>query len=136
MLLLDMTHVSQPCLAETVATLFPLNRREATSRVEEDVGSSHRRKLWEISAGHHCIVIGTCISMPELRRLARQAGVEQWKLFLSMSAALLAAQPGAQTQGGREKHVGDCSTKTGIKQARCERETLTARGIGDNDPRY
>lgn len=78
MLLLDMTHVSQPGLAETVATLFPLNRREATSRVEEEAVSSRRRKLWEISAGHHCIVIGTCISMPELRRLARQAGVEQW----------------------------------------------------------
>ena len=58
------------------------------------------------------------------------------KLFLSVCAALFVAQPGVQAQGGREKHVGDCSTKTGIKQARCERETLTARGIGDNDPRY
>ncbi len=58
------------------------------------------------------------------------------KLFLSVSAALLAAQPGVQAQGGREKHVGDCSTKIGIKQARCERETLGTRGIGDNDPGY
>lgn len=69
---------SGPGFAETIATLFPLNRGEATSRVEEEVGSSRRRKLWEINASHHCIVIGTCISMPELRRLARQAGVEQW----------------------------------------------------------
>ncbi len=58
------------------------------------------------------------------------------KLFLSVSAALLAAQPGASAQGAREEHIGDCSRITGIKQARCERETLGARGIGDNDPGY
>lgn len=58
------------------------------------------------------------------------------KLFLSVSAALLAAQPGVRAQGAREEHAGDCSTKTGIKQARCERETLGARGIGDDTPGY
>lgn len=77
-LLPDTSAVSEPGFAETVATLFPLNCREKTWRLEEDVDSRRRRKLWEISAGHHCIVIGTCISMPELRRLARRAGVEQW----------------------------------------------------------
>jgi len=58
------------------------------------------------------------------------------KLFLSVCAALLAAQPGVQARGGREEHVGDCGRMTGIKQARCVGETLGARGIGDNNPRY
>lgn len=77
-LLPDTFTVLEPGLAETVARLFPPTRDDAKSRVEEEAVSSRRRKLWEIGAGHHCIVIGTCISMPELRRLARQAGVEQW----------------------------------------------------------
>ena len=58
------------------------------------------------------------------------------KLFLSVCAALLAAQPEVQAQSGREEHVGDCSRHSGLRQARRVRETLTARGIGDNDPRY
>lgn len=74
----DTSAATAPGFAETVATLFPLNRDGATSRAEEEAAGSRRRKLWEIGAGHHCIVIGTCISVPELRRLARQAGVEQW----------------------------------------------------------
>lgn len=40
-------------MAETVATFFPLNCREKTWRLEKDIGSRRRRKLWEISAGHH-----------------------------------------------------------------------------------
>ncbi len=58
------------------------------------------------------------------------------KLFLSVCAALLAAQPEVQAQGEREKHVGDCGRMTGIKRARCVGETLGARGVRDSNPRY
>lgn len=34
---------------------------------------SRRRKLWELNARHHCPVIGTCVPMTELRRLAQRA---------------------------------------------------------------
>jgi hypothetical protein len=37
-----------------------------------------RSKLWEIPNAYHCELIGTCISMPDLRRHARRAGVEHW----------------------------------------------------------
>jgi hypothetical protein len=33
-------------------------------------------KLWEISARYHCPLIGTCLEVEELRKLARQAGVD------------------------------------------------------------
>lgn len=32
--------------------------------------------------------------------------------------------------------VATCEQRQGREFVRCERETLTARGIGDNDPRY
>lgn len=39
--------------------------------------SSRRRKLWELSHRQHCPVVGTCLSMDELRRLARRAGLDE-----------------------------------------------------------
>ncbi|MGQ0651985.1 MAG: DUF2325 domain-containing protein [Betaproteobacteria bacterium] len=39
---------------------------------------SRRRKLREVSTGYHCAIIGTCVPMEVLRRLARRAGVAQW----------------------------------------------------------
>jgi hypothetical protein len=39
---------------------------------------SHRRKkLREIQASYHCAIVGTCLPIGELRRLARRAGLEQ-----------------------------------------------------------
>jgi Uncharacterized protein conserved in bacteria (DUF2325) len=35
-----------------------------------------RRRLWEISPAYLCPLVGTCLPMPALRRLARRAGVE------------------------------------------------------------
>lgn len=68
---------SESGLAEAVAALFPVNRGDRSARAEGEA-VNRRRKLWEIGAGHHCVVIGTCIPMSELRRFAREAGVEQW----------------------------------------------------------
>ncbi|HVI52246.1 MAG TPA: DUF2325 domain-containing protein [Candidatus Sulfotelmatobacter sp.] len=35
-----------------------------------------RRKLWEIESGWHCMIIGTCVNMSELRRLAAKFGMQ------------------------------------------------------------
>ncbi|MDD5328519.1 MAG: DUF2325 domain-containing protein [Sulfuricella sp.] len=37
-----------------------------------------RRKLWEIHTRYHCPIIGTCLTVDELRRLARRADLEDW----------------------------------------------------------
>ena len=39
--------------------------------------ASRRRKLWELNHRQHCPVIGTCLPMDELRRLARRAGLDE-----------------------------------------------------------
>ncbi len=69
---------TEPGFAETVAQLFPTRQHTESAPPEHDGAASRRRKLWEIEAEHHCIVIGTCISMPELRRFSRQAGIVEW----------------------------------------------------------
>lgn len=38
---------------------------------------SRRRRLWELNHRHHCPVIGSCLPMDDLRRLARRAGFEE-----------------------------------------------------------
>lgn len=35
-----------------------------------------RAKLWEIEPRFHCLVIGTCLTIEELRRLAQRAGID------------------------------------------------------------
>ncbi|SEH44121.1 DUF2325 domain-containing protein [Magnetospirillum fulvum] len=35
-----------------------------------------RRKLWEVSSHCHCTIIGTCLSLPELRGIASRNGLE------------------------------------------------------------
>lgn len=37
----------------------------------EQAASSRRRKLWEIDHKYHCPIIGTCLSVEELRRIGR-----------------------------------------------------------------
>jgi Uncharacterized protein conserved in bacteria (DUF2325) len=68
---------TKPSFADTVAQLFP-PKLESPNLAVEDAGNHRRRKLWEIEFEHHCIVIGTCISLPELRKLARQAEIAEW----------------------------------------------------------
>lgn len=37
--------------------------------------TTRRRRLWEIDARFHCSLIGTCLTLADLRRLCRRAGV-------------------------------------------------------------
>lgn len=39
-----------------------------------DFGKRGRRKLWDIPSKHHCPVIGTCLEVEELRRIAAKVG--------------------------------------------------------------
>jgi hypothetical protein len=36
--------------------------------------AGHRLKLWELEEKHHCPVIGTCLSLEELQKIARKGG--------------------------------------------------------------
>lgn len=36
---------------------------------------TRRPKLWELDGKYHCPVVGTCLSIEELRRLARREAV-------------------------------------------------------------
>lgn len=40
--------------------------------------SPRRRKLWEIQSRYHCPIVGTCLTVEELRRLAHRAGLDGW----------------------------------------------------------
>lgn len=35
---------------------------------------THRRKLWELEEKHHCPVVGTCLSLDEIKKVAHKAG--------------------------------------------------------------
>jgi len=39
-----------------------------------EVAGSRGRKLWDLEEKHHCPVIGTCLNLDELRKLARKGG--------------------------------------------------------------
>jgi hypothetical protein len=69
---------SEP-LEDAVAALFPPQREIAESPIPAPgVGSNRRPRLWDISAAYHCAIVGICLPLGELRRLARRSGVEQW----------------------------------------------------------
>lgn len=38
----------------------------------------HRRRLWEIHRKYHCPIVGTCLTVEELRKLACRAGLDGW----------------------------------------------------------
>ncbi len=40
----------------------------------ESARSPRRLKLWELEEKHHCLVIGTCLSLEELKKIARKGG--------------------------------------------------------------
>jgi len=54
---------------------FPIELKES-SRQDAGIVSKRPVKLWELSNHYHCPVIGTCLSVEELRKLVRQCGVE------------------------------------------------------------
>lgn len=76
---LDLATPQQEDLSEVVARLFPDQRALAGNDCcGHGQPLRRRKKLWEVSACCHCAIIGTCLPMADLRRLARRAGIEQW----------------------------------------------------------
>ena len=47
------------------------------SRITNSLHSFRRRKLWDLEEQFHCSVIGTCLSLSELRRLGRKMSVSK-----------------------------------------------------------
>lgn len=75
----DTAGVSAPfreaeALPDVVARLFP--RAPARVCAAAPIAAPRRRKLWEIGTAYHCVVIGSCMPMDELRRLGERAGIE------------------------------------------------------------
>lgn len=52
--------------------LTSVQRKYATALAQ----SGRRKKLWELDSKHHCPIVGTCLTMAELRKLARSAGLQ------------------------------------------------------------
>ncbi len=42
-----------------------------------EVAPRHRRKLWELPEGWHCQLLGTCLSVADMQRVAKRAGFDQ-----------------------------------------------------------
>lgn len=63
--------------SEVITTPFAHRHDLASDACLHEAPRSRRKKLWEIAACYHCVVIGTCLPMNELRHFARRAGVEQ-----------------------------------------------------------
>jgi len=62
-------------LTDTIGNLFPPPCDAAPPVARE---TSRRRKLWEIAHKYHCPIVGTCLTVEELRKLARRAGLDGW----------------------------------------------------------
>lgn len=62
-------------LTVAIGGLFPPPCGEAAPAPRE---TPRRRKLWEIAHKYHCPIVGTCLTVEELRKLARRAGLDGW----------------------------------------------------------
>ena len=82
-------------IEKTLASLFPL-RGDTAPPVA--CGAPRRRKLWEIGNKYHCPIVGTCLTVDELRKLARRADLERLP-FLPANAAVL-SQLATRLAGG------------------------------------
>lgn len=47
---------------------------DAVEQKAEKTGPQRRRKLWELEEKYHCPVVGTCLTIDELKKLARKEG--------------------------------------------------------------
>ena len=45
---------------------------EACEKAVNVAPSSGRRRIWDLAGGWHCAVIGTCLTLADLRALARK----------------------------------------------------------------
>src|SRR5262245_26558816 len=60
-------------VARAEAAVAALLRPPVTAQAADDDAAPGRVKLWELEAGIHCSVIGTCLALDDLRRLVRKA---------------------------------------------------------------
>lgn len=64
-------------LAQMIGSAFPGGPSCLCSPDEVPVvGLRRRRKLWELPHAYHCALIGTCLPVAEMRRLAPQSGFD------------------------------------------------------------
>jgi len=64
-------------LAQMISSAFPEGQRCLCSADDIPVvASRRRRKLWELPHAYHCALIGTCLPVPEMRRLAPHSGYD------------------------------------------------------------
>lgn len=67
-------------LLELVGALAAHTTAAAATPVTNDLASTEprrvRRKIWELKSSYHCPVIGTCATVSELRKVARQARLQ------------------------------------------------------------
>jgi hypothetical protein len=68
-------------LAQMISSAFPGGTRCLCSPEDVPVSrSGRRRKLWELPHAFHCALIGTCLPVPEMRRLAPHSGYDVSKM--------------------------------------------------------
>ncbi len=59
-----------------------------------------RKKIWELEHRHHCSIVGTCLTLTELRRFCRKAGVKasgtgsDYNLHITL-VSIIGSNPGA-----------------------------------------
>ncbi len=64
--------ISQPIVGDT--TDAPTAASADESGLSKQGPAPRRLKLWELDEKHHCPVIGTCLSLDELKRITRKGG--------------------------------------------------------------
>jgi len=68
-------------LAQMISSAFPGGQGCHCSPDDVPVARlGRRRKLWELPHAYHCALIGTCLPVPEMRRLAPHSGYEVSKM--------------------------------------------------------
>lgn len=68
-------------MAQMIGSAFPGGSNCLCSPDEVAVSRlGRRRKLWELPHAYHCALIGTCLPVPEMRRLAPHSGYDVSKM--------------------------------------------------------
>ena len=74
-------------LAQMISSAFPGGPHCLCSPDEVPVARlGRRRKLWELPHAYHCALIGTCLPVPDMRRLAPHSGYDVSKMMVTMLA--------------------------------------------------
>jgi len=63
-------------LSQSIAAAFAGNTSDQPDVAHRPAMASRRRKLWELSGRWHCPLIGTCLPVAEMRKLAGRAGLD------------------------------------------------------------